>query len=303
MIHYWRLLKQTISEWQEDDVSRLAAALAYFTAMSVAPLSLLVIVIAGFLWGGEQAARAELLSYVKSVIGPDGAQFVDMVVSNADKPTFGSIAGVVSIATLIWGATNVFTQMQTTLNAIWDASPDGNGIIHTMKQRFLSFAMVVVMSFVLLVSLAFSTGINAAVTSVQTTLPGVEWLWQVLNFVFSLLATTLIFAAVFKVLPDVDIAWGDVWIGAALTALLFSLGKFLLSLYLAQIGSSYGAAGSLIAFLLWVYYSAQIVFFGAEFTQVYAGQRGRSHASQDSQDSDAAKHYSVHSRSDGVLDT
>ena len=269
---YIQLIKSTISEWQEDNVSRLAAALAYFTAISAAPLSLLVIIIAGFLWGGERAARTELLSNVQRIMGPDGAQFVNMVVKNADRPTFGSIAGVIGIATLLWGASNVFFQVQSTLNAIWDVQTENNGLLHNIKKRFLSFAMVLIITFILLVSLALSTGISVAARSVQTSLPGAGWIWQVLNFAFSIGITTLLFAAIFKILPDVDIAWGDVWVGALVTALLFAMGKFVLSFYLAQIGSSYGAAGSLIAFLLWVYYSAQILFFGAEFTQVHASQ-------------------------------
>jgi membrane protein len=272
---YWTLLKRTIEQWQRDNVSRMAAALAYFTAISIAPMSLLIIVIAGFLWGGERAARAEFLHYVQNVIGPEGAAFVDMVVQNADRPTFGSIAGVIGAVTLIWGATSVFTQLQSTLNIIWNVSEksEENGVVKGLRRRFFSFAMVLVIAFLLLVSLALSTALQTAIRTVQASLPGGDWLWQIGNFI-GWLFTTFLFAAIFKMLPDAEIAWREVWSGAALTALLFGFGRFVLSFYLAHIGSSYGVAGSMIAFLIWVYFSAQIVFLGAEFTQVYGTTDG-----------------------------
>ena len=271
---YWITLKRTAKQWQDDNVSRLAAALAYFTAISIAPLTLLIVVIAGFVWGGQRAAQNELLGYVQSAVGEEGARFVDMVIDNADQPTFGSIAGIIGVITLIWGATNVFTQLQSTLNVIWNVPEEKSGLLQNVKQRFLSFAMVLVIAFILLVSLAMSTVINAAARSVQSALPGGDWIWQLVNFVFSLVVTAALFAAIFKVLPDTEVKWGDVWIGALVTALLFAIGKFLLSFYLANIGSAYGAAGSAIAFLFWVYFSAQTLFLGAEFTQVYGEEFG-----------------------------
>ena len=208
--------------------------MAYFTAISIAPLTLLIVVIAGFVWGGQRAAQNELLGYVQSAVGEEGARFVDMVIDNADQPTFGSIAGIIGVITLIWGATNVFTQLQSTLNVIWNVPEEKNGLLQNVKQRFLSFAMVLVIAFILLVSLAMSTVINAAAQSVQSALPGGDWMWQLANFIFSLVVTAALFAAIFKVLPDTEVKWGDVSIGALVTALLFAIGKFLLSFYLAK---------------------------------------------------------------------
>ena len=247
----------------------MAAALAYFTAISIAPMSLLVIVIAGFVYGGERAARMQLMQYVYSLLGPEASQFVDMVVRNADRPSFGSIAGVLGVITLLWGATNVFTQLQGTLNTIWNVSPDEDAMWTNVRHRLFSFAMVLVIAFLLLVSLALSTGLQTALNTIQTNLPGGIWIWQIANFVGAWIVSTLLFAAIFKILPDAEIAWNEVWLGAALTALFFGIGRFVLSFYLGHIGSAYGVAGSTIAFLIWVYFSAQILFFGAEFTQVW----------------------------------
>ncbi|MCB0071826.1 MAG: YihY/virulence factor BrkB family protein [Caldilineaceae bacterium] len=263
------LVRRTIDHWQKDQASRMAAALAYFTAISIAPMSLLVIVIAGFVYGGERAARMQLMQYVYSLLGPEASQFVDMVVRNADRPSFGSIAGVLGVITLIWGATNVFTQLQGTLNTIWNVSPDEDAMWTNVRHRLFSFAMVLVIAFLLLVSLALSTGLQTALNTIQTNLPGGIWIWQIANFVGAWIVSTLLFAAIFKILPDAEIAWHEVWLGAALTALFFGIGRFVLSFYLGHIGSAYGVAGSTIAFLIWVYFSAQILFLGAEFTQVW----------------------------------
>lgn len=273
MRKYWELFQRTAQKWKQDDVSNMAAALAYYTAVSIAPLSLLIIVVAGFLWGAERAARAELMQYVQRSIGQEGAQFVEMIVRNADRPTFGSIAGLIGLLTLIWGATNVFTHLQVSLNTIWNVPQPDNVLLQNVKRRFLSFAMVLAIAFVLMVSLALSTALNALAGDVQQALPGGDWVWRVGSFLFSTALTTILFAAIYKVIPDAVIDWGDVWLGAALTALLYGLGKFGLSYYLAQIGSSYGAAGSMIAFLLWVFFSAQILLIGAAFIQVYMADK------------------------------
>ncbi|MCB9138069.1 MAG: YihY/virulence factor BrkB family protein [Caldilineaceae bacterium] len=274
MIKYFSLLREAVVQWQQDDMSRMAAALAYFTAISIAPLSLLIILIAGFLWGGERAVRMELMHYMQTAIGPEGAHFVSMAIENADRPTFGSVAGIISAGALLWGSTNVFAQLQYALNKIWNVTNNRNILTTSLKQRSVSFAVVLVIIFLLLVSVALSTAAQTMLRSVRASLPGVDWLWQVTNFVVSILFSTMLFASIFKVLPDIDIPWSDVWQGAVVTACLFEVGRFLLSYYLAQVSSFYGVAGSMLAFLIWVYFSAQIIFLGGEFTQVYSRRCG-----------------------------
>ncbi|MEZ4615965.1 MAG: YihY/virulence factor BrkB family protein [Caldilineaceae bacterium] len=270
----WQMVKATVNEWLEDDASRLAAALAFYTAVSIAPLLVMVILVAGLVWGGS-AVQGQLMTQIQSAIGPQGAQFVAAVLDNADQPTLGSIAGLISLAVLIWGSTNVFAQLQSSLNQIWDVEPKpGRGIWGTLKDRTLSFGMVLGIAFLLLVSLILNAVLSALSSTTTNLLPGTDWLWQVADFVVSFGIITLLLAAIYKVLPDAQIGWRSVWGGAVVTALLFTIGKSLLALYLANATSAYGAAGSVMAFLLWVYYSAQILFFGAEFTQVYARRYG-----------------------------
>lgn len=270
----WTMLKDTFTEWTDDNASQLAAALAFYTAISIAPLLVMIILVAGLVWGAG-AVQKELIAQLQSAVGPQGAEFIKTILESADKPTAGSIAGLISLGVLIWGSTNVFAQLQNSLNAIWDVEPKpGRGIMGTIKDRFLSFSMVIGVAFLLLVSLVLSAALAALSSSFSSLLPGMDWLWQLVNFVISFAVITLLFAAIYKVLPDVEIAWRSVWIGAAITALLFTIGKFALGIYLGNATDAYGAAGSVMAFLLWVYYSAQIVFFGAEFTQIYANRYG-----------------------------
>jgi membrane protein len=267
----WQLLKKTVQEWLDDEASLLAAALAFYTAVSIAPLLVMIVVVAG-LFITQSAASDELLSQLTNSVGVQGADFIRNILDNAGDASATSLAGLISLATLLWGSTNVFAQLQNSLNKIWDAPEKaGSGIIGTIKDRLLSFGMVLGIAFLLLVSLV----ISAILSALPHFLGGdaSTWIWQAVNFAVSLAVTTLLFAAIFKVLPDVHIQWRQVWIGALVTALLFTIGKFFLGLYLGNAGSAYGAAGSVMAFLLWVYYSAQIIFFGAEFTQVYANQR------------------------------
>jgi len=272
---WWQILKESITEWLSDDASRLAAALAFFTAVSIAPLLVMVIVVAGFVWG-ENAVQSQLMTQIQSAIGPQGAEFISAVLENADRPTAGSIAGLISLGVLLWGSTNVFAQLQSSLNQIWNVEPKpGRGIWGTIRDRVLSFGMVLGIAFLLLVSLLLNAILAAISSASLNLLPGVDWLWQVVNFIVSFGVITLLLAAIYKTLPDVEIGWQSVWGGAAVTALLFTIGKFLLGLYLGNATSAYGAAGSVMAFLLWVYYSAQILFFGAEFTQVYARHFGQ----------------------------
>ena len=270
----WQLLKQTVEEWIEDDAAQLAAALSYYTAVSIAPLLVLVVVIVGLFLGAE-AAQGQLLAQLQGAMGKEGSQFLQTVLENADQPTLASMAGILSFIALLWGATNVFTQLHNSLNAIWDVEAEKNaGLWRTIRARFLSFTMVLGIAFLLLVSLVISTVLTALNHWAHSALPGADWVWQVINLAVSFVVTTLLFAAIYKVLPDAEIAWRDVWPGAVVTALLFTGGKFLLDWYLTNAGSAYGAVGSLVVFLLWVYYSAQILFLGAEFTQVYSRYYG-----------------------------
>jgi membrane protein len=272
----WSLLKQTATEWAEQGTSRLGAALAFYTIFSIAPLFVIVLAIAG-LWFGEEAASRELFSQVSSLVGSEGGEAVQALVSAADKPKTGAWATVIAAVTLFVGATGVFVQLQDALNQVWSVRrKPGPGLPNFIKDRLLSFTLVIGIGFLLLVSLVLSAALAALGNFMAGVLPAQETLWQGINFAISFAVITLLFAMIFKVLPDVTIAWRDVWVGAFITALLFNLGKFLIGLYLGRstVASAYGAAGSLIIVLLWVYYSAQILFFGAKFTQIYANRYG-----------------------------
>ena len=272
----WTLLKETFSEWSEDKASRLAAALAYYTIFSLAPLLIIAIAVAGLVFG-QEAAQGELVAQIQGLVGQEGAKLIETMIQSASKPTSGIIATAIAIATILFGASGLFGQLQDALNTIWEVKPKPErSILGMVKDRFLSFTMVLGIGFLLLVSLIISAVLSALNPYLTDLLPGSIYLIQILNVVISFGVITLLFAMIYKVLPDVKIAWGDVWIGAAVTSLLFTLGKFLIGLYLgnSSAGSAYGAAGSLVVLLLWVYYSAQILLFGAEFTQVYAKRRG-----------------------------
>jgi len=272
------LVKETFQDWSEDKAPRLAAALAYYTIFSIAPLLFLVIVITGIVIGNNQEVQQQLFAQISNLAGQGAADQIEGLVNQQFSNTGSNIfATLIGIVTLIFGATGVFGQLQDALNTIWEVEPKkGGGIMGMVKGRFLSFTMILGVSFILLVSLVVSASVSALGTFLQNNLPGGEFLWQVVNFLISTAIITLIFAMIFKILPDVEIAWKDVWLGALITALLFNLGKFLIGLYIGRsaVTSAYGAAGSLIVILLWVYYSAQILFLGAEFTQVYARRRG-----------------------------
>lgn len=268
------LLKATFQEWNEDKASRLAAALAYYTVFSIAPLLLIAIAIVGFLFG-QDAAQGRVVEQLSGLVGQQVAEIIQGVITSASKGAGG--ASILNLVILLFGASGVFVQLQDALNTIWGVQPKpGQGIRNVLQARLVSFSMILVIGFLLLVSLILSAVLSAVGTFASGLLPGFEFLWQLLNFVVSFGVITLLFAALFKILPDARIDWGDVWIGAALTALLFTIGKWLLGIYLgiASVGSAYGAAGSLVALLIWVFYSAQILFFGAEFTQVYSKRYG-----------------------------
>lgn len=272
----WVLLKETFSEWNADKASRLAAALAYYTIFSLAPLLIIVIAIAGAVFG-EEAARGEIVGQIQGLVGIDGAKFIETAIESASQPRAGTVASIISIIILLFGASGLFAQLQDALNTIWEVQPKpGRGLIGLIRDRFLSFSMVLGVGFLLLVSLVMSAALAAVVNFVGHLIPGIAFVLELTNFIFSFVVTTLLFGLIYKVLPDVEIAWSDVWIGAAITSLLFSIGRFGLGVYLgnSSFGSTYGAAGSVVIILVWVYYAAQILFFGAEFTQVYARKFG-----------------------------
>lgn len=270
------LLKQSFQEWQDDKVSQLAAALAYYTIFSLTPLLVLAIAIAGAVFG-EEAARGEIVGQIQGLVGTSGAEAIETALKNADRPEISSIASLISIGVLLFGASGVFAQLQEALNAVWNVRAKPSlGIWGFIRKRLLSFSMVLAIGFLLLVSLVLSAALSAISHINFNLLPGVDFVWQLVNFALSFGLVTLLFALIYKYLPDVKIAWGDVWVGATITALLFSFGKYILGLYIGQgsFGSAYGAAGSLVIILAWVYYSAQILLFGAEFTQVFARHYG-----------------------------
>jgi membrane protein len=273
----FKLLKETIQEWSEDKAPRLAAALAYYTIFSIAPLLVLVIAITGFIVGNNTTIRDQVITQVQGLVGQQGADAISQLIQQTGQPRNGILASVIGIVTLLFGATGLFGQLQDALNTIWDVQPKpGRKIMGVIKDRFLSFTLVLGLCFLLLVSLVISAALSVLNGYFSSLLGGAGIIAQVINFIVSTAVITLIFAMIFKILPDIEIHWGDVWIGALVTALLFSIGKGALGLYLGRsaAASAYGAAGSLVVLILWVYYSAQILFFGAEFTQVYARRAG-----------------------------
>ena len=272
----WALIKETASDWSEDSAARFAAALAYYTLLSIAPLIVLAVAIAGLAFD-QDAARGQIAEQIGAVVGTQAGQAVEAIASNASTPEAGVWSSVIGVVVLLFGASGVFGELQASLNAIWEVEPKkGRGIVGMIKDRFFSFTMVLGVAFLLLVSLVISTAVAALGSYFERALPGGEALWILLNAVLSLAVITVLFALIFKVVPDAEIRWRDVWIGALVTALLFTLGKLLIGLYLGKstFASSYGAAGSVVALVVWVYYTTQVVFLGAEFTQAYARRFG-----------------------------
>ncbi len=269
--------KDTFDSWNKDHAPRLGAALAYYTVFSLGPLLIIVIAIAGLVFG-TQAVQGQIMGQIQSLVGDQGAAFIQTAIESASKPRDSVIATVIGVVTLLLGALGVFGQLQDALNAIWGVTPKPDrGWKGMLKDRLLSFSMVLVVAFLLLVSLVLSAALTAFFTYFGNLAPMSATVAQGVYFFASFLVITLLFALLFKYLPDAEISWGNVWIGAAMTSLLFTIGKFILGFYLGSsaFGSTYGAAGSLVVVLVWVYYSAQILFFGAEFTKVYATRYGK----------------------------
>ncbi len=270
------LFRETAKDWSEDKCSRLAAGLAYYTALSIAPLLVVAIAVAGLVFGAD-AARGAIMDQLGGLVGSDSAATIESMIDSANRPRTGVLATIFGVVVLLFGATGVFIELQDSMNTIWEVQPKpGRGIWRLIRQRFLSLGMVFGIAFLLLVSLVVNAGLAALGDVLGAILPGVPIVWQGLTMLLTLAVVMLLFAMIFKVLPDVKIPFRDVWIGAAVTAVLFIVGKLLLGLYIgrADLASSYGAAGSVVVLLLWIYYSAQIFFFGAEFTQAYARMHG-----------------------------
>ena len=274
---YWQLARKSVDEFFEDSPFQLAAALSFYTVLSLSPLVLIVVAAAGLVWG-EQPVRSELLNQIRELTGDAGAETVRTVLESTtiSGQSIGSM--ILGIITLLFGATTVFAQLQSSLNQIWDVKTavktvTRRGLLWSLiRTRLLSLTLVLAVGFLLLVSLVVSAALAALQAYLSRAFPGGGTLWQILNFLVSLLVISVLIAMVYRVLPDVRLDWPDVWVGAVTTSLLFGVGKFLIGLYLgrASIGSSYGAAGSLVVFLVWVYTQAVILLYGVEFTAAYA---------------------------------
>jgi len=272
----WNLLKATAAEWSRDQAPRLGAALAYYAIFSLAPLLIIAVSISGFIFGRE-AATGQIVGQIQGLVGPDTAIAIQTMIEKSNQPAANILATLIGIVALLFGASGVFGELQQSLNLIWDIQPKPDrGVLAAVKDKFFSFSMVLGTGFLLLVSLAISAVLAALSNVVMGLMPGLEVIAQVVNFLISMVVITGLFALIFKYVPDAKIAWTDVWVGASVTALLFTIGKALIGVYIgySSLSSTYGAAASLAVILLWVYYSAQILFFGAEFTQVYANTYG-----------------------------
>lgn len=272
------LLKQVFREFSSENPFELAAALSYYTLLSLAPL-ILVVTAFGALVFGREAVEGQIVAEIRNLVGQDGALVIQGILRSAGESDAGGLSLGIGLLTLVFGATTVFAQIQNALNRIWDveARPQRGAVWSFVRTRLLSFAMVVGLGFLLLVSLVVSAGLAAAGTWAEGRLPLTPEVWQVVNTLVSFAIIGVLIAMIFKVLPDAEIGWRDVWFGAAITALLFTAGKFAIGIYLgrASIGSAYGAAGSVVVVLVWIYYASLILFLGAEITHLHARREGR----------------------------
>ena len=262
--HAWAIARQAVTAWNNDYAASMGAALSYYTLFSIAPLILIVVAIAGFAFG-DDAARGEIFQQLSGLVGPQGAQAVEELLQHANRPGAGAIAAVSGTVALLLGATAVFGELQNALDRIWraPARKQDQGWLNLVRSRLLSFGMVLAIAFVLMVSLVMSAVLSALGE------------WWALEAAVSFALGTLMFALIYKIIPRVRIRWRDVWLGASVTAALFALGKVLIGLYLGRsaVASAFGAAGSLVAMMVWVYYSAQVFLLGAEFTRLAAGEK------------------------------
>jgi membrane protein len=275
MAGFWALVSEAFNEWMEDKAPRLGAALAYYAAFSIAPLLVLLVATMGFFSKGDRLQQIQ--NQIASLAGDNAADAIVTIFRGVKSSNGGGAATIVSVITLFIGATGMFGQLQDAMNTIWEVTPKPRRVwVDVLRSRLLSFALVLAIGILLLASLLLSAYLAVASRYFQQMLPMTGRIWPFVDFALSFAITTMLFAAVFKILPDVYIAWRDVWLGAAVTAVLFAIGKIGIGLYLGRSSftSAYGAAGSFLVMLAWVYYSSQILFFGAEFTQVYTIRQG-----------------------------
>ena len=270
------LTRDAVAAWRADFAPSMGAALSYYAFFSLAPLLVVAVAVAGLVFSHDAVMR-EIGGQLQGLLGQDGAGAFTALIEKTASPKKGIIASIVGVVLLLFGATTVFAELQDDLDRIWKVpTRDEPGLWPLLRDRFLSFGLILGVGFLLVVSLVVSAGLSAFGTWWSQSLGLWEPLLQTINFVVSLTLTTLLFAMIYKILPRVPIAWNDVWVGAGVTALLVGLGKFAIGLYLGQsaVSSTYGAAGSLVVLLVWVYYTAQIFLLGAEFTYVYAHRHG-----------------------------
>src|SRR6188472_4233791 len=281
----WKMLKDTVLAFINDEALSRGAAIAFYTVTSIAPVLLIVIAVAGLAFGREAAQNA-VTSQLSGLMGQQTAEVVQTAVANAGKKSSGIVATLVGVAILLVTASGVFGEMQTALNAIWKAKPQGATVSRLIRARIASLGLVAALGFLLMVSLVVSTVLTALGNYLDLILPFGKFILTVLNGIVSLILISFLFAAIYKVLPDRRLQWRDVATGAVVTALLFTIGKALISWYIGStaVASSFGAAGGLIILLLWVYYSAQIFLLGAEFTKVFANAHGSKQGAQLSED-------------------
>jgi membrane protein len=279
-LHRWASLCETaVYSWLDDRAPTMGAAIAYYTVFSLAPMLVMVIAIAGLAFG-QQAAEGALFDELADLVGPESAGAVQAMLRSASSTRTGILATVVGFGTLIIGATAVFSELQSALNVIWKAPTSGGvGVSHLLKSRLLSLSVVLVIGFLLLVSLVISTALVAFSAYLDWILPGLATILHIIHLTLSFSFTTVLFAMMFKILPDNPVGWKEVWLGGAVAALLFTVGKHLISFYIgsSNMASTYGAAGALIIVLVWVFYSAQIFLLGAEFAKAYSDQKRTLH--------------------------
>ena len=272
----WDIAKQSVSAWIDDYAPSMGAAIAYYTLFSIAPLLIIVIAVAGFIFGRD-AVQGQIVAELRGLIGQDGALAIQGLIRSASEPAKGIVATAISVGVLLIGATTVFAELQSALDRIWKVPPPPrtSGIGNFLRMRLMAFGVVLGVGFLLLVSLVVSAGLAALTKWGGSAIEGWDLALQGVNFVISIAFQTVLFAMIYKLLPRAQIAWRDVWIGAVVTAVLFEVGKLAIGLYLGKssVTSGFAAAGSIVLLLVWVYYSAQIFLLGAEFTWIYAVRR------------------------------
>ena len=277
MLKTWFLIKNTLIAWNKDYAQSMGAALAFYTMFSIAPLLLIVLSIIGFMFG-EEAARGEIAGQLHNLMGEQGALAVQGLLQNVNKPAEGALATIVGVVLLLIGATSVFGELQSALDRIWHAPErvTAGGLFSLIQSRLLSFGMILGIGFLLMVSLLLSAGLSAIGKWWSPMFNDWTLMASIVNLAVSFALTTMMFAMIYKLMPRVKIHWSEVWLGALITAVLFVIGKYLIGLYVGRsaVTSGFGAAGSMVVLLLWVYYSAQIFLLGAEFTWVYSNTYG-----------------------------